>query len=166
VVDEQVPRLRERYDVGALFVGVNDVRGVDWDPAAFERDQHAAVVALRDRCERVLTLTVPLDLGRPRAGAKVRDCNTIIRASGATVVALDDLRPYAHLLPDAVHPHAVGQLEIADRAARALGVDVLPSSLRERETAARARFRWGRAYARMWVEDVLRRRRERRQIDE
>src|SRR3954471_4583802 len=129
VLHEQVPRLRERYSVGALYVGVNDVRRVDWDAAAFERDHHAAVDALTERCARVVTLTVPLDLGRPRAGAKVRDCNAIIRASGATVVALDDLRPFRHLLPDAVHPHALGQLEIADRAARALNVSPLPSTL-------------------------------------
>jgi hypothetical protein len=109
-----------------------------------------------------VTLTVPLDLGRPRAGAKVRDCNAIIRAApGATVVELDDLRPYAHLLPDAVHPHAVGQLEIADRAARALGVTPAPSTLREREAGPRAEARWARAYARMWVGDVIRRWRER-----
>src|SRR4051794_35331834 len=90
VVAHQVPRLREGYAVGALFVGVNDVRSVAWDPDAFARDHHAAVGALRERCERVVTLTVPLDLGRPRAGAKVRDCNAIIRASGAdAIVELD-----------------------------------------------------------------------------
>src|SRR4051812_27136285 len=163
VVGGQVPRLRATgYDVGALFVGVNDVRRIDWDPAAFERDHHAAVSALRERCARVLTLTVPLDLGRPRAGAKVRDCNAVIRASGATVIELEDLRPYSHLLPDAVHPHAVGQLEIADRAARALGVTPLPSTLRERETGPRAQARWARAYARMWIGDQIKQARERR----
>jgi lysophospholipase L1-like esterase len=161
VLRDQVPRLREGYDVGALFAGVNDVRRVDWDPAAFERDHHAAVAALDERCARVVTLTVPLDLGRPRAGAKVRDCNAIIRASGAITVELDDLRPYRHLLPDAVHPHAVGQLEIADRAARALGVTPLPSTLRERETGPRAQARWARAYARMWIGDQIKQVRER-----
>src|SRR3954452_16262237 len=72
VLAEQVPPLRERYEGGAVVSGVNDVRRVDWAPAAFERDHHAAIAALRERCDRVLTLTVPLDLGRPRAGAKVR----------------------------------------------------------------------------------------------
>ena len=165
VLAEQVPRLGDGYAVGALYVGVNDVRSVAWDPADFERDHHAAIAALRERAERVLTLTVPLDLGRPRAGAKVRDCNAINRASGATVVDLADRRPFAHLLPDAVHPHAVGQLEIADRAAGALGAAVRPSTLRERERGLRAEARWARAYARMWAEDVLRRRRERRSLD-
>src|SRR5436305_10330793 len=94
VLAEQVPRLRaEGYEVGALFVGVNDVRGVDWEAEAFAREHHAAVAALRERCARTLTLTVPLDLGRPRAGAKVRDGNAVIRAAGADVVVeLEDLR--------------------------------------------------------------------------
>ena len=30
-----------RYDVGCLYIGVNDVRSVDWDPDAFAVD-HAA----------------------------------------------------------------------------------------------------------------------------
>lgn len=165
VIAHQVPRLRDGYALGALFVGVNDVRSVAWDPDAFARDHHAAIAALRQRAERVVTLTIPLDLGRPRAGAKVGECNAIIRAGGAdAVVGLDDLRPFAHLLPDAVHPHAVGQLEIADRAARALGVDPLPSTLRERETGPRANARWARAYAGMWIQDVIRRQKERRLV--
>src|SRR3954468_19367626 len=35
VVAEQLPRLRDGYDVGALFIGVNDVRSVEWDPDTF-----------------------------------------------------------------------------------------------------------------------------------
>jgi lysophospholipase L1-like esterase len=164
VVARQVPRLGEAYDVGALFIGVNDVRGVDWDPASFARDHAAALQALAQRCERTLALTIPLDLGRPRAGAKVGDANAIIRSAaadhGAVVVALDDLRPWRALLPDAVHPHAVGQLEIADRAARALGAHRVPSSLGDPDSGPRARARWARAYARMWAGDVARRVRE------
>jgi lysophospholipase L1-like esterase len=164
VLREQVPRLRERYAVGCLYVGVNDVRAIGFDAGAFARAHRAATEALLTRRERVLTPTIPLDLGRPRAGAKVADANAAIRASGATVVELEDLRGWRHVLPDAVHPHAVGQLEIADRAARALGITTpptpLPSSLRDRETGARAEARWARAYARLWVGDVVRRVRE------
>ena len=44
------------------------------------------------RCERTLTATIPLDLGRPRAGAKVADANAIIerraREAGTLVVDL------------------------------------------------------------------------------
>src|SRR5882762_1749090 len=46
VVGRQVPRLREAYDVGGLYVGVNDVRSPAWDPAAFERDYATALDAL------------------------------------------------------------------------------------------------------------------------
>ena len=161
VVARQVPRLRDAYDVGALFIGVNDVRSLDWDPEAFARDHAAALQALAQRCERALTLTIPLDLGRPRAGAKVADANAIIRAAAsehsAIAVDLDDLRPWHALLPDAVHPHAMGQIEIADRAARALGGPRSPSSLADPNTRPQARARWAGAYARMWLRDVARR---------
>jgi len=165
LVAGQLPRLGEAYDVGALFIGANDVRSLKWDPEPFARDHAAALGALTERCERVITLTIPLDLGRPRAGAKVKDANDLIcRAAaeaGAGVVALDDLRGWRHLLPDAVHPHAVGQLEIADRAARALGAPRLPSELAERDRGLRAEARWAFAWGRMWLRDVNRRRRER-----
>jgi hypothetical protein len=164
VVRDQVPRLRERYELGALFVGVNDVRSVGWDEPTFAAAYATALAALAGRCERVLALTIPLDLGRPRAGAKVGDANAAVRRlaaeHGATVLALDDLAVHRALLPDAVHPHAVGQLEIADRAARALGATPLPSSLADPERGLRARARWERAYARMWLRDVARRVRE------
>src|SRR3984957_6755943 len=34
-----------RYDVGCLYIGVNDVRAVGWDPAAFASD-HAQALSL------------------------------------------------------------------------------------------------------------------------
>jgi lysophospholipase L1-like esterase len=164
VLREQVPRLRERYDVGGLYVGVNDVRSPAFDLDAFARDHAAATAALHERCAHVLTPTIPLDLGRPRAGAKVAEANGAIRASGAIVVELEDLRGWRYVLPDAVHPTAVGQVEIADRAARALQITSpptpLPSTLRDRDAGARAEARWARAYARMWAGDVVRRVRE------
>jgi hypothetical protein len=164
IVPEQVPHLHGAYDVGALYIGVNDVRSVDWDPVAFERDHAAALAALSACCERVIALTIPLDLGRPPAGAKVGDANALIRRraadTGALVVALDDLRGWRHVLPDAVHPHAVGQLEIADRAARALGAPRLPSALADRDRGLLAEARFARAWGRMWVRDVIRRKRE------
>src|SRR5213592_2839626 len=50
--------------VGGLFIGVNDVRSTAWDEAAFAPDHAAALAALAERCERVVALTIPLDLGR------------------------------------------------------------------------------------------------------
>ena len=58
----------ERYDLGCLYIGgVNDVRALDWDRGAFERGHLTVLNFLEDRCDRVLTATVPLDLGRPQA---------------------------------------------------------------------------------------------------
>jgi lysophospholipase L1-like esterase len=164
VVLGQLPHLGDAYDLGALFIGANDVRSIDWDPVAFERDYTTALEALTARAPRVLALTIPLDLGRPRAGPKVADANALIRrlaeAAGAIVAGLDDLRCWRHVLPDAVHPHAVGQLEIADRAARALGSERVPSALVERDRGPLAEARWARDWSRMWVRDVIRRIRE------
>ena len=66
------------YDLGCLYIGTNDVRDFDWDPFAYERGLGEALGFLAERCERTLTATIPLDLGRPRAGAKVQDANAII----------------------------------------------------------------------------------------
>ncbi len=82
VVHEQLPAAQRhagaRYDLGCLYIGVNDVRGLDWDPARFETGFRTALRFLHEHCDRVLTLTVPLDLGRPRAGDKVRDLDALI----------------------------------------------------------------------------------------
>lgn len=130
VVREQVPRLRGGYAVGCLYVGVNDVRDVDWDAAAYERDLRAAAQALATGCDRVVMATLPLDLGLPPAGAKVGEANAAVERvageAGAVVVDLRDFSGAAHVWADRVHATALGQVEIADRAARALGAP-LPS---------------------------------------
>jgi hypothetical protein len=96
-----------------------------WDAAAYAGALATILAGLAGRADRVCVATIPLDLGRPRAGAKVADLNAIVRreaaAAGATVVGLDDLRGWRLLFPDAVHPTALGQLAIASRAAAALG---------------------------------------------
>src|SRR5918997_2147201 len=61
VVARQLPAVPgdARYDLGCLYVGVNDVRALDFDAAAFARDHGTAVAFLAERCERVLTVTFP-----------------------------------------------------------------------------------------------------------
>lgn len=136
VLHEQVPAFERRadapdgpYDVGCLYIGVNDVRAFDWDPFAYERDLRAALGFVAARCTRTLTATIPLDLGRPRAGAKVRDANAIIercaRETGALVVDLGGFRGRRVLMADHVHPTAFGQLAIAERALDVLASDGL-----------------------------------------
>ena len=78
-----------------LYAGVNDVRGPGFDPAAYERDLHALARGLRERSERVLLCTLPLDLGRPRAAPKPAVANAAVErvaaSTGPSVCRLDDL---------------------------------------------------------------------------
>ena len=103
----------------------------DWDPFAYERGLGEALAFVAARCERTLTATLPLDLGRPRAGAKVADANAIIerraREAGALVVDLAGFRGRSVLMADHVHPTAFGQIAIAERALAVLEADGLPA---------------------------------------
>jgi lysophospholipase L1-like esterase len=127
-----------RYDVGCLYIGVNDVRSGDWDAVAFADGFAAALGFLAERCDRVLTVTAPLDLGRPRAGAKVGDLNAVIvRIAGSLGALVLDLGGWGArnlVMTDHVHPTAFGQIDIAERALDVLArdgvrVEVRPSSL-------------------------------------
>lgn len=159
VVRDQVPRLAGPYDLATLYVGANDARGAGFDAAAFARDAETVVAALRPQALRVLVLTVPLDLGRPRAGADVAAANAALRGLGADVCALDDLAGPRWVLPDAVHPTSPGMVEIANRALAALGEDARVDGDERRDPLARTRYAlW---YARQRLRDGRRRLRER-----
>jgi lysophospholipase L1-like esterase len=157
VLRQQVPAVGDgRYDLGCLYVGVNDVRALDWDRAAFERGHDAALGFLAARCDRLLTATVPLDLGRPRAGEKVAEVNAAIEASarrhGALVLDLRAFGARNLLMPDHVHPTAFGQIAIAERALDLLAADgmpvrVRPSALIHYETTRVGRLRGDLTYA-------------------
>ena len=105
--------------------------------------------------------TLPADLGRPRAAPKPRaagaSCAPWPPTSGPCVVDLEDLGGPPWLLPDEVHPTAIGQLEIADRAARALGAPRLPSSLVEVHRSRRARARFAARRGVLLARDLRRR---------
>jgi lysophospholipase L1-like esterase len=133
VVGRQLPAWRAvnarpdaRYDLGCLYIGVNDVRGLDWSPAAFAADHEAALAALAERCDRVLAVTLPLDIGRPKA-AGTAEANALIEAAAARHGALVlDLRGFGarnHVMTDRVHPTAFGQVAIAERALAVLARD-------------------------------------------
>jgi lysophospholipase L1-like esterase len=163
VLSEQIPAFRRLavspdgpYDVGCLYIGTNDVRGLDWDPAAFEEGLRAALGFLAPRCERVLTANIPVDLGRPPAGAKVHAANAIVermaRETGALIVDLRGLRGRRVLMADHVHPTAFGQIAIAERALALLAADglaprVAPSELIAYETTHIKRLRGDLTYA-------------------
>lgn len=166
VLGDQVPRLAGPYDVGALYIGANDVRGMDWDPVAYERDVTAIVTALTAAATRVVLLTLPEDLGRPSCAPKPAQANAalgrVATRTGATLADLASFGGRRLVLPDIVHPTSAGQVAIADIAARALGVPTLPSSLARPLTAPGHVVRYEAWWARLWLRDLLRRRRERR----
>jgi lysophospholipase L1-like esterase len=130
----QLTAARERSahpdDLGCLHIGVNDVRSPDWDPDAFAADLRTVLAYLAARCDRIVVLTIPLDLGRPRAGAKVEVANEIIETAagsvGATIVDLRRFRGRHVLMPDHVHPTAFGQIAIAERVVDVLGREGMP----------------------------------------
>jgi lysophospholipase L1-like esterase len=163
VLHTQLPRVRADHDVAALYAGVNDVRAPDFDEAAYERNLDAIASGLAERADRLLMLTLPEDLGRPTAAPKPAAANAAVRRvaqrHGATVADLSDFGGWTLVLPDLVHPTALGQLEIADRAARALGAPLLPSALVADRRGHDARY--APAHARALVRDLVRRARER-----
>jgi lysophospholipase L1-like esterase len=146
-----------RYQLGCLYIGVNDVRSPDWDPVTYERDLAAALAYLNGLCDRVLTVTIPLDLGRPHTGAPVIQANAAIERQAAEsqslVLDLRDLRGRELIMFDRVHPTAMGQIAIAERALTVLGAHGLPARVRPRTMATpddgpRVRARAALTYAR------------------
>ncbi len=163
VVAEQIPAFcgrnadaDARYHVGCLYIGVNDVRSVDWDPAVFTEAYGVALDFLVQRCDRVLTATAPRALGVPPAGDKVGTLNAIVVAEaagrGALVVDLSDFGARNHVMADRVHPTAFGQIAIAERALAVLAADgapvrTAPASLIRFETTRAGRLRGDLTYA-------------------
>lgn len=172
VLREQVPAFERRsanpearYELGCLYIGVNDVRATDWEPVRFERDFAATLAFLTARCDRTLALTAPIDLGRPRPGPKVLELNAAVsRAAadaGALVVDLSDLRARNWVMADRVHPTAFGQIAIAERALEVLArhgqpARVYPSSLIRYETTRWKRLRGDSTYVYRSLKDGLR----------
>ena len=82
----------------------------------------------------MLVVTIPLDLGRPRAGARVQEANAVIEARDALVLDLRGFGARNLVMADHVHPTAFGQVWIAERALEVLAADgmdvrVRPSTL-------------------------------------
>jgi len=133
VLREQLPRVRFQYDVATLYAGVNDVRAPSFDLAAYERDLDAVAGGLAARSARLLMVSLPEDLGRPTSAPKPVAANEAVRRvaarHGALVADLADFGGWTQVQPDVVHPTPLGQVEIADRAARTLGCAMMPSEL-------------------------------------
>jgi hypothetical protein len=97
------------------------VRAPDFDAAAFAADHAAALAFLRERCDRVLVVALPEELGRPRAD--VRAANEVVRAADALVLDLRGFGARNLVMTDHVHPTAFGQVWIAERALDVLAAD-------------------------------------------
>ena len=160
VTEHQIAAARRagpaRYDLGCLYIGVNDVRAFDWDASRFERDYRQSLQFLAQRCDRLLAVTAPLDLGRPQAGVKVRELNAVIERvaaqRGALVLDLSGFRARNLVMADHVHPTAFGQIAIAERALDLLSADgmrvvVRPSALISYRTTWWTRLRGDLTYA-------------------
>ncbi|MCP9490164.1 MAG: GDSL-type esterase/lipase family protein [Solirubrobacteraceae bacterium MAG38_C4-C5] len=163
VVGVQLPALGWRsarpeahYELACVYIGANDVRALDWAADAFERDLDATHGALAARAQRRLAVTIPLDLGRPRAGPEIEEANAAIERvaarHGVLVLDLRGMRGRRVLMADHVHPTAFGQLAIAERALDVLaadGMEVLerPWELVRYETTRVGRLRGDATYA-------------------
>ena len=91
--------------------------------------------------------TIPLDLGRPpappeRIAAADRAIERVAARYATSVVDLRGLRGWKLVLPDAVHLTALGQLEVARLAGRALGSGRDPGDLADAHRSVRARVRY------------------------
>ena len=151
VVARQLPAVEAqaggRWDLGCLYVRGLDLGALDFDAAAFARDHATALAFLGERCARVLTATMPLDLGRPRAG-HLAEGNAIVernaRAAGALLLDLRGFGARNLVMADHVHPTAFGQVWMAERAlallaAAGMTVRVRPSALIAPSAPGRAR---------------------------
>lgn len=159
VVGQQIPifelasaRADARYELGCLYIGVNDVRALDFSLGEFERCLRAALGFLGERCERVLAVTIPLKLGVPPARPEaVAAANGVIEAGARDVGALLlDLRPFGArnlVMADRIHPTAFGQIAIAERALAVLAADGLPARVSPRSLISFEITRWRRLRA-------------------
>jgi lysophospholipase L1-like esterase len=145
--DEQLPRLRGRYDLACVYLGVNDVRnpGFELDPYVAALD--AVLEGAAGAAERVLVATIPLDLGRPaapreRIAAADAAIERLAGGHGASVLDLRELAGWRLVLPDAVHLTALGQLQVGVLAAGALGSGRSPADLADPHRSLRAHVRY------------------------
>lgn len=132
----QLPRLKGPYDVGCVYIGVNDVRSPDWHPESYSEDLDAIVAAVASSARTLLLLRLPQQIGRPPAPREaIAAANRTIELVGARhcalVVDLASMQGAELVLPDAVHLTARGEAHLAQLAAARLGEAGIPSEQRE-----------------------------------
>ena len=155
VVGHQIPLFTRlvadhysRYGVGCLYVGTNDVRVPEFDAERFEVSLDRAFKSLAARCDHLLTATIPIDMGRPRQPDRVALANRAIRHAAsdhaALVLDLDYFGGRQWMMADHVHPTALGQVEIAERALDLLATVGLEARIRPTELISYETTHWNR----------------------
>lgn len=121
ILAQLLPKVRAQYDLAVLSVGANDV--IQRLPMGqFEANAESVIAHLSSHAGRLAVLSVP------QSTTATRILGDVAAAHGAVMV--DATLQGARLMSsDGIHPTALGQLELADRVAAALGLDPLPSSL-------------------------------------
>lgn len=155
VVERQIPLFQHavadpysRYTLGCLYIGTNDVRLPDFRLDRFEDLHNEALDFMQERCDRLLTATLPLDMGRPRNPELMARTNDAIERSaanhGATVLDLSRFGGRQVMMPDHVHPTALGQIAIARLALDLLAAEGLPARVPMEDLMAYETTPWGR----------------------
>ncbi|MHB1469497.1 MAG: GDSL-type esterase/lipase family protein, partial [Solirubrobacteraceae bacterium] len=129
-LERQAPRLRGPYEIGCIYIGVNDVRAPGFDASSYAHALDELTLSASLHARRLLMLRIPADLGRPPARAEaIAEANaTIVWVASrhqALVVGLRGLRGPMLVMPDAVHLTARGEAHVALLAARALHAEGL-----------------------------------------
>jgi lysophospholipase L1-like esterase len=139
-----------RYALGCLYIGTNDSRHPDWDPAQFEHRLDQAFGFLAARCERVLTATLPRRMGRPPNPAAIAAANAVIERvaarHGVLVLDLAEFGARNLMMADHVHPTAFGQVAIAERALARLAADGMDVRIHPSELIFPNESRFGALY--------------------
>lgn len=131
-----------RYQIVTLNVGTNDVlRAVP--VIAFARQLEAILAKLMPHGEHVVVAELLERIGRPSRDAKTM--NEVLKEScahaGAIALPVSGLYGAQFMKGDAVHFNALGQLELACRAAERLGVSS-PVRIAARYRRPKAPLRW------------------------
>jgi GDSL-like Lipase/Acylhydrolase family len=121
----QAPRLLGPYDLGCVYVGVNDVRAPQWDAPAYRTALDELLLVTSLHCRRLLVIALPQAIGVPPApAAAIEAANVAIGEVAAShralVVEPRGLRGSELAMPDAVHLTARGEAHLALLAAVAL----------------------------------------------
>ena len=90
-----------RYDLGCVYIGVNDVRRIDWDPDAFRAGIESTLQFLHGRCDRVLTMTAPMD---GWSGCLVSTSASICGGRLMMSDAMPRMNPVSRRMPRTRHP--------------------------------------------------------------